>query len=152
MSWYLLPHDWSKYATCNIGVLCKNLIFLHSCLPASSGTNQVHQISCKDLNLSWPKWTAPFFISTQISSPRFKLFLLLMSMRGGRDKILSTLKDEPVLWFRQIVFTLFPRTLRDYLLYFLIDFYWSIVDLKCCDSFCCVVKWISCAYTYIHPF
>ena len=37
-------------------------------------------------------------------------------------------------------------------LFFLINFYWSIVDLQCCVSFSCTAKWISYTYTYIHCF
>ena len=29
-------------------------------------------------------------------------------------------------------------------------FYWSLAELQCCVSFCCIAKWISYAYTYIH--
>ena len=35
---------------------------------------------------------------------------------------------------------------------FSFNFYWSVVDLQCCVSFRWKAKWISYAYTYIHPF
>ena len=31
-------------------------------------------------------------------------------------------------------------------------FYWSIVDLQCCVTFCCAAKWVSYTYTYINCF
>ena len=34
----------------------------------------------------------------------------------------------------------------------IINFYWSIVALQCCVSFCCMATWISYMLTYIPPF
>ena len=36
--------------------------------------------------------------------------------------------------------------------FFKINFYWRIVDLKSCVSFCCTAKWIIYTYTYILSF
>ena len=33
-----------------------------------------------------------------------------------------------------------------------LKFYWSIVDLQCCDNFCCTPKWFSYTRTHIHSF
>ena len=39
----------------------------------------------------------------------------------------------------------------NFIIIFLI-FNWTIVDLKCCVSYCCKAMWISYTYTYIHFF
>ena len=49
-------------------------------------------------------------------------------------------------------FILFYFSTAKHFIYFLIIFYWSIVDLQCCISFCYTAKWISYTYTYIHSF
>ena len=38
---------------------------------------------------------------------------------------------------------------EDFKLVLLINFFWSIVALQCCDSFYCTAKWISHTYTYM---
>ena len=49
--------------------------------------------------------------------------------------------DPALCWLKTLCFFLF-----------LINFYWSIVDLQCCVSFGCTAKWIRHTYTYIHSF
>ena len=47
---------------------------------------------------------------------------------------------------------------KDKYIYYLLNFfsflkfYWSIVDLWCCDNFCCTTKWLSYTCTHIHSF
>ena len=41
-------------------------------------------------------------------------------------------------------------TTKEFPYIFKINFYWSIVNLQCCISFSCTVKWACYEYTYIH--
>ena len=38
------------------------------------------------------------------------------------------------------------------LVFFFFNFYYSVVALQCCVSFCCAAMWISCIYTHIPYF
>ena len=60
-------------------------------------------------------------------------------------------KGTPRVYFK--VSKLFHVCLSVFFFFFhFLKFYWSRVDLQCCDNFCYTTKWFSYTYTHIHSF
>ena len=62
-----------------------------------------------------------------------------------RNKSESAVLLNPlVIWVGAYFFSSFL------LFFFFFQFHWSIVDIQCCDNFCCTTKRFSYTYTHIH--
>ena len=94
--------------------------------------------------LSGTHWTGVAAVETRAklaaaepgaSQPRPKLLRRSWGELTGGGGALNCLDQSPGIWL--FVFLI------------LFYFYWSIIALQRCVSFCCTVKWISCMYTYI---
>ena len=55
---------------------------------------------------------------------------------------------EMIMWFLFFLLLKWCITLCDF--FHFLKFYWSIVDLQCCDNFHCTTKWSSHTCTHIH--
>ena len=81
-----------------------------------------------------------------------KLLVIKCQSRVCSDD--SKAKRRPKIWKLKLEFKSFFSLVSlgksPDVLFFLIFFYWSIVDLQYCVNFCCTAKWFS--YTYIYSF
>ena len=83
-------------------------------------------------NAALNEWSS--FITVKEMGPSFFIFAQWGGAKGTGEEINHQIIVTTVLFL------------------FKINFYWSMVDLQCCISFCCTAKWISYTYTYTHSF
>ena len=107
---------------------------LQGIFPTLGSNSRSPALQADDLPLSHQgsPWTLPYIYWKRISLSDFRILRLTLIIGISPDLCLQ------------------PRV--PFYLFFQLNFYWSIVALQYCISFCCTAKWISFTYTYIPPF